>query len=223
MEKYNLKFFYNNYGKNIKIDEVYSNVGSKYDKEWYKKDRNIYYTETYSSEKYFENAKELIQQKFIFSEITEEKNLELINKIKNRESVSIHVRRGDYIGNNVVGNMVKLDYYNEAIKYIENKVKNPIYIIFSNDIEWCKENLNLINKEVVYVEWNKKEKSFRDMQLMSLCKHNICTNSGFSWWGAWLNKNLEKIVIIPEKWYSSESKISSDDIAPQNWIKIKNY
>ena len=100
-------------------------------------------------------------------------------------------------------------------------MKNPYFFIFSNDIEWCQENIKLENS--YYVDWNTGENSYKDMQLMSLCKHNIIPNSTFSWWGAWLNKNPNKIVIAPEKWFNECSNINDLGIVPEKWVKIKNY
>lgn len=214
--------FYKYYGNKIQIEKVFSNVGGKYDKSWYKENENIYYVSTYFSEKYFLNHK-LVREKFKFPQITEEENLKIKEKIIKSNSVAIHIRRGDYIDNPILGGLAPLSYYKKAIKKIKEEVVKPNFFIFSNDIKWCKENLELLNEEIYYIDWNKGEKSFRDMQLMSLCKHNIIPNSSFSWWAAWLNENPNKIVIAPEKWFSDESEIPSNDIVPSKWIKIKNY
>jgi hypothetical protein len=96
---------------------------------------------------------------------------------------------------------------------------NPVFFVFSNDIHWCKSNLwNPIRDcSVEYIDWNIKENSYIDMQLMSECKHNIIANSSFSWWGAWLNNNPNKIIIAPKKWLNSDLIIQ-----PQckDWILI---
>lgn len=94
--------------------------------------------------------------------------------------------------------------------------------VFSDDINWCKENLNLTKHTVYYINWNKAEDSYIDMQLMSLCKHNIIPNSSFSWWGAWLNKNKSKIVLAPKYWFTKESNISYEGLVPNDWVKIDN-
>ena len=184
---------------------------------------NIYLNGYWQSEKYFKNIESKIRELYKFPAINEENNLELLEEIKELETVSIHIRRGDYIGHPELDGLAPIKYYENSIKYIKSKVKNPVFLIFSNDIEWCKENLQLNDEQVYYVDWNIKENSFRDMQLMSLCKHNIIPNSSFSWWGAWLNRNPRKIVIAPEKWFTDESKLPYKDIVPEEWIKIKNY
>ena len=112
------------------------------------------------------------------------------------------------------------EYYVHAIEKMNNMVSPDLYSVFSDDPEWCKENLaHLFSEmEVVYVNWNKGENSFRDMQLMTLCKHNIIANSSFSWWGAWLNQNEDKIVLTPEKWLNKN--LLKDPIC-DNWIRIR--
>jgi hypothetical protein len=112
-----------------------------------------------------------------------------------------------------------LDYYNKAIKIIINKVENPIFFIFSDDINWCKENIKIKDHEIIYVDWNVGDNSYIDMQLMSTCKHNIMANSSFSWWSAWLNKNKDKIVISPYKWFNSDD-MDCSDLIPESWIRI---
>ncbi|MBA6224525.1 alpha-1,2-fucosyltransferase [Colwellia sp. MB02u-18] len=174
-----------------------------------------YYRGYWQSYKYFEHLESEIKSKLIFPPITEKKNLLLINTMENLNSVSIHIRRGDYINHPEFGGICGIKYYRSAIEKIENNIISPFYVIFSNDIEWCKENLKLTN--AVYVDWNENEKSFRDLQLMSLCKHNIIANSSFSWWGAWLNNNSNKVVITPEQWMKSKV---CNDLIPDDWLKV---
>lgn len=188
----------------------------------------------YETEYIKENKEDLIRE-FQFPKIIDKNNLEIAKKIQETESVSIHVRRGDYQSSSLFGNVCTLEYYNEAIKYIKTKIKDPVFYIFSNDIEWCKKNLK-IEEEHYYITWNnKKENNFRDMQLMTLCKHNIIANSSFSWWGALLNRNSDQVVIYPEKWvnlkYSFIKKIRKIlnresntyiNMGLENWYKIKN-
>ena len=109
----------------------------------------------------------------------------------------------------------------QAINTINSQIENPKFYIFSDNFEWCKENLSFCDP--VYVDWNPTSGpiNYLDMQLMSNCKHNIIANSSYSWWGAWLNNNPNKIVIGPKKWFNSSSeKFDSTDIIPENWIKI---
>ena len=114
------------------------------------------------------------------------------------------------------GNICTLDYYYKSIEYIINNVNNPTFFIFSDDITWVKEKINLPN--AVYVNHNIGKDSWQDMFLMSCCKHNIIANSSFSWWGAYLNNNPTKIVVSPSIFINSTSK---QDIVSESFIKIK--
>lgn len=191
--------------KNLGFDERYLQLNG-----------NRYFEGYWQSEKYFKSIEAQIRMDFTFPEL-DEKNQIIANAIEKGNAVSIHIRLGDYVNHPLHGGICTLDYYKKAIDVIKKDVDNPRFYIFSNDIAWCKENLKLEN--VVYVLGNDGENSYKDMHLMSLCKHNIIANSSFSWWGAWLNKNLAKIVIAPKKWFNDPS-LDSSDLIPEEWIKI---
>jgi len=173
----------------------------------------------WQSTEYFADINDLLFQEFSFKTPQDKKNRDISEKIINCNSVSIHIRRGDYL-NSEWGKLLSvingITYYKNSIEYIEEKITNPHYFIFSDDIQWAKDNLKLAS--CTYVDHNKDEASYIDMYLMSLCKHNIIANSTFSWWGAWLNKNKEKIVIMPDKWINREI---SQGIFPKEWIKLR--
>lgn len=179
---------------------------------------SVYYDGYWQNEKNFMHIRKKVLDTYTFSPFTDNKNTELSEKIKNKTAVSCHVRRGDYLKE---PNMCVCtpDYYARAITNMNARVNPELYCVFSDDMQWCRENLvNLIgrDKEIVFVDWNKGVNSFRDMQLMSLCKHNITANSSFSWWGAWLNRNEYKIVIAPKKWIAGN--ILNDPIC-EDWIR----
>ncbi|NII84686.1 MULTISPECIES: alpha-1,2-fucosyltransferase [unclassified Pedobacter] len=178
---------------------------------------NNYYFGYWQNEGYFLNIADKIRDDFKFPEIKGVENQTVMQQIINNESVAIHVRRGDYLKDPLLGNICNLDYYEQAILSINSKIKNVQFFVFSDDITWCKQNLKLEN--VTYIDWNKKNNSYIDMQLMSNCKHNIIANSSFSWWGAWLNNNTGKMVIAPKKWTNNRS-VDDTDICPKNWIKL---
>jgi len=188
------------------------------------KGNNITMLGHFQNEKYFKDIKETVRADFTFRRPLTGRNLELSEKLANNNSVAIHIRRGDYLTQkSAVSNFVTCnkDYYEGAINYITEKVKNPAFYVFSEDFEWIKENLDFNGYPVTFIDWNKGKDSYIDMQLMSLCKHNIIANSSFSWWGAWLNNNSQKIVIAPVKWFKDENKNSLlDDFYPDGWIKI---
>jgi len=182
---------------------------------------NVYLDGCWQSEKYFKEIQDIIRKDFTFKLPAEGKNKELLEQISSVNSVSLHVRRGDYITNssaNKVHGVCSLDYYNECIKYIVEKVNNPHFFIFSDEPEWVKENLT-IPYFITIVDNNDKDKGYEDMRLMSNCKHNIIANSSFSWWGAWLNNNPDKIVIAPQKWFN-HSDFDTKDLIPDKWVKI---
>lgn len=176
-----------------------------------------YFKGYWQSEKYFYVIKDEIKNFFKFPEIKDNKNMKILKRINSSNSVSIHIRRGDYVSHPIHGGICSIAYYKKAIEHLKINVKEPVFYIFSNDIQWCKENLNL--SEANYIDWNQGEMSFRDMQLMSECQHNIIANSSFSWWGAWLNNNTDKIVVAPSKWFNSEN-MNIKDLIPKEWVKI---
>ena len=144
-------------------------------------------------------------------------NVEHINKFSKYNSISVHIRRGDYMNNaSVYGNICTKEYYEKAIHYFNEKFENNFFVFFSDDIIWVKENFNLSN--ALYIDNNKKDKSYIDMYLMSKCNHNIIANSSFSWWGAYLNRNKNKTVIMPSKWYNED--INTFKLFIDNWIKL---
>jgi hypothetical protein len=143
---------------------------------------------------------------------------EIINKEKN--SVSLHVRRGDYVSNpdaNKYHGTKGLDYYIAALARVNKSQKDSTVFVFSDDIAWCKKNLKLKAKKVVWVDG--KNSPIEDIYLMSLCKSNIIANSTFSWWGAWLNSNPKKIVVAPKVWFS-DSNIDTSDLIPADWTRL---
>lgn len=185
-----------------------------------KREDSVFYDGYWQNEDYFKHVRQNILAAFEFPKMEDEHNKKLGKMLKSANSVSCHVRRGDYLKD---PNMCVCtpDYYALAVKKM-NELANPdLYCIFSDDIEWCKDNLASLceGKIIIYVDWNKGENSFRDMQLMSLCKHNIIANSSFSWWGAWLNTNRSKVIISPEKWMKED--IVNSPIC-KDWVKVKN-
>jgi len=182
--------------------------------------KTVYLAGNWPTHKYFKEINSIIQNDFSLKNDLSNQAKLILNKIKNTEAVSIHIRRGDYILNNKTsslhGGICTLDYYEQAIKIIEQKTNNPEFFIFSDDIEWVKENLK-INHPVTYVSGNGIP-DYEELVLMSHCQHNIIANSTFSWWGAWLNQNPNKIVIAPEKWFNSDTDIR--DLIPETWIKL---
>jgi len=147
-------------------------------------------------------------------------NQKIKNNILKSNSVAIHIRRGDYVNHDLHG-ISLLKYYNNAIDYILKNVKEPEVFFFSDDIAWVKENIK-IDCKCFYVTNNPPEKGYLDLELMKYCKHFVIANSSFSWWGAWLSTNPDKIVIAPQTWFSTPSTGDMDikDLIPPSWIKM---
>jgi len=144
------------------------------------------------------------------------KNKAILSEIKSTHSVFVHVRRGDYYSPKYIarlGGTCPKEYYEKAIKYIINQSPNARFFVFSDDIEYVKNNINIPNP--IYIDWNKGENSYLDMYLMSNCKYAIIANSTFSFWGAMLG-NKKRIVTYPTKWVNEPA--TAPLIFPNNWI-----
>jgi len=178
---------------------------------------NKYYFGYWQNEEYFHDIAEKIKHDFKFPKIAATENQTVLQQIVDTESVAIHVRRGDYLKDPLFGGICTLDYYEQAILSLNSKIKDAQFFVFSDDMAWCRQNLNL--KKATYIDWNKGNNSYIDMQLMSNCKHNIIANSSFSWWGAWLNNNNNKVIIAPKKWIANLTP-NDCNICPKTWIKI---
>jgi len=174
--------------------------------------KSKYYWGYWQHINYFQAIEKDIRAAFRFPEMSDEKNISLAKRIKENSSVALHVRRGDYIQHPILGGLCDEEYYKKSIDYINEQVESPLFIIFSNDIAWCKEQFGNLN--AVFVDWNTGRDSYIDMQLMSMCKHFIIANSSFSWWGAWLQASPDKIVISPKKWVNDDSADTSGLILP---------
>lgn len=178
----------------------------------------VFYEGYFQNEKYFEHLRKELLEKFSIKIPLNEKNQLMLNKILETNSVSLHVRRGDYVSldyANKTHGVCSLDYYEKAIEYIAKKVKNPHFFLFSDDIDWVIQNLKLEYPFTV-IDFN-QGKGWFDLNLMKQCKHNITANSSFSWWGAWLNENPEKIVVAPKKWTVKKQK---GNAVPREWAKL---
>lgn len=174
----------------------------------------------FQNENYFKSISNQLRIDFTFKTPLSAKNDEIRNVIEQNTSVSIHIRRGDYENTNTNLSLLEISYYQRAIEYITTRLENPYFFIFSDGIDWVKENLDLSAFNHLFVDWNKNEDSYIDMQLMSLCKHNIIANSSFSWWGAWLNTNPGKLVIAPDKWYKEDNGVYPNGFLPEQWIVL---
>ena len=180
---------------------------------------DCYLTGYWQSEKYFLEVATQMRRDFSFRLPLENQNAELAKQIDQVNAVSLHVRRGDYTNNPKTTKkhgLCSLDYYQAAIRYIAERVTPPHFFVFSDDIAWVKNNLK-IDFPHQYVDFNHGAESYNDMRLMSMCKHHIIANSSFSWWGAWLNPRMDKIVVAPKHWFANQTDIQ--DLLPLGWVK----
>ena len=185
---------------------------------------NTYLSGYWQSEKYFEDVIDCIYEDFTFSSSASGMNEDIsADIIDGKETaISVHVRRGDFVNNYAVSQVhgnCNQEYYQSAIKSIAGRVKFPRFYVFSDDMNWARNNLDS-SFSYVFVDHNRDKFSYEDMRLMSLCKHNIIANSTFSWWAAWLNSNFNKIVIAPKNWYHSNFNYKIDSLLPKDWIRM---
>lgn len=174
----------------------------------------------WQSEKYFIDIETIIRSDFEFQSPLQGLNKTLAEKIGSSESVSLHVRRGDYTNPTTLAfhGICSPDYYYQAVETLSKKVAVRELFLFSDDAEWVKQNMRF-SLPVTYIDHNTGKNSFEDMRLMSLCKHNILANSSFSWWAAWLNANEHKTVIAPKTWFA-DKQVNTRDVIPDNWIQL---
>ncbi|MBP3219334.1 MAG: alpha-1,2-fucosyltransferase [Prevotella sp.] len=185
---------------------------------------NCIYRGHWQSEKYFKHCESDIRKQFSFLPFDEPGNIALAEQMANENSVSIHLRKSpDYIQSKVLGNGIcDAEYYQNAINCIHQHISHPVFYVFTDNHQWVAENMDFL-KEYTIVNWNpvSGSRSFRDMQLMSCCRHNIIANSTYSWWGAWLNPNPRKIVVAPKTYINPiNTFFAEQDILPDEWIKI---
>jgi len=210
--------YLNNIFRNVKFNDINEELLRISEPSWsYNQIDPLYYTSVeyygyYQSSKNFGGFKNEIKELF-------QPTVEFINKVKSlyplifeKNSISIHVRRGDYTTVSDVLPVIDKSYIDECLNLIENK--GPIFI-FSNDKDWVKQNLNYKNSIVV-----DNFEDYEDLWAISMCNHNIMSNSSFSWWGSYLNKNIDKKVYVPSIWFGPRGEKNYQDIFENEWIKI---
>lgn len=164
--------------------------------------------------RYFEEYTDIIRQ-----ELLPKRKIKLRKELKQvlqkNNTVSVHIRRSDY---KKVSNVLPITYYYNAMRHMQEMLDNPFWIVFSDDVEWCKENIDF-GKNVYFISKKEKLQDYEEMLVMSSCRNHIIANSTFSWWGAWLNKRNEKIVIGPNQWVVKGFYKNEVEILLKNWIK----
>ena len=167
----------------------------------------------FQSEKYFINNKDYIKYVFTIDEFILNKLQNTYKNVLDCNSTSLHIRRGDYLKLKNHHPLQNMDYFKNAIELTKQNTEK--YVVFSDDIEWCKSKFQ--GNRFIFIE---NERDYVELYLMSLCKNNIISNSSFSWWGAWLNSNENRVIISPKQWFGQYIKENDSDIIPQNWKRI---
>lgn len=201
-------------------DNVLLDFDHRISEQFFSAPDNTYLIGYWQSEKYFSAISEMIKSEFTPISNPDDVNKELSCYMRETNSVSIHIRRGDYVSNpdtHAVHGICSLEYYQKCVEAISGMINNPEFFIFSDEPEWVKSNLDLALPFTI-INHNATEMPEWDLWLMSRCKHNIIANSSFSWWGAWLNDNPRKIVLAPKQWFADKSLTT--EIAPESWQRL---
>lgn len=180
---------------------------------------DYYYDGYWQSASYFDSYRKIILSLFKYKEALPNNCYEYYNGLNCPNSVSIHIRRGDYLSAPNFMGICDMDYYSKAIQIAKKHIDSPRFYIFSNDPVWCQDHITkLIDpfpSQIVNV--NSGPSSYNDMRLMSMARCNILANSSFSWWASYLNPREDKITISPSKWVNL---VPSTDVFMSDWIKI---
>ncbi|NNE32934.1 MAG: alpha-1,2-fucosyltransferase [Winogradskyella sp.] len=203
--------------------QTYVETSFRFNEELFSIENDIYLVGYFQSYKYLKNHEAFTRQLYSFqTNSLSELNQNLLVKLKTLKTVSIHIRRGDFVNDKLTQayhGICNLEYYIEAIEYICSKHKNLTMVFFSDDMQWVRESFNNFDYPKIFVDFNSRKNNWVDMLLMSKCSHNIIANSSFSWWGAWLNTNPKKTVVAPKKWFTNED-IDTSTLLPKEWKKM---
>jgi len=180
-----------------------------------------YYQGYWQSELYFSSFREAVLSAFVFRDPDSVGSSELAFRIKSCNSVAVHVRRGDYLQGKNLGIYAGcgIEFYRRAVECMAAKVGDMRLFIFGDDPDWASVEFKGLNCDFEVVNGNSGPDSYKDMLLMSLASHNIISNSTFGWWGAWINRNVGKIVVAPSRWYRGRYA-GIVDMIPSDWIKV---
>lgn len=183
----------------------------------------------WQSHRYFEDISDTIYRELAPIQPLSQSSLEVATQIEatNRQSVAVHVRRGDYASLSSAASFhgtLPTSYYGRALEYMYERMENPKLFVFSDDTNWCRSNLPLKQSKVVFVDHNIGDNAWQDLALMSLCRQHIVANSSFSWWGAWLAdqrwQDKQRLVIAPLRWFARRNIQSIADRFPQHWVLL---
>lgn len=190
---------YDCFSDNIKVGETFQEKNFHYSPITYKPNINL--CGFFQSEEYFKESQGIVQQLL---------TPKIGHSIK-WDCTAVHVRRGDYLGLSKEYIQLDMSYYQKAMELTGTSK----YIVFSDDIDWCKKNFQGSN-----ITFSENQSPVEDLALMLSCEHTVIANSSFSWWGAYLNKNPSKIVVAPKQWFGSALPHNTKDLLPKTWLQI---
>ena len=202
------------------MHRVITQKSRAFDPHIFQSPRNCYLDGYWQCEKYFIDERLTLLKQLTLKDPVGAKAEKICQKMVETNSVSLHIRRGDYVSNKLYSEVMgalSLEYYLKAVKKIEEKVADPNFFVFSDDLDWAKQNLK-IPFPMTFVEHVTPLDNV-EIMMMSVCKHHIIANSSFSWWGAWLGQFSQKVIIAPSLWFKG-SQSDSRDICPVNWIRL---
>jgi hypothetical protein len=222
VHSYGIKNWFKKYGILQPKIKIIKDKEQGYREEVIKKyNEDVYLEGFWQSEKYFKPVEDEIRKRLQVITPPSPANQQILSKIKSTNAVSVHIRRADYVTNPktlAFHGACSMDYYKQATDIIKSKTSNPHFFIFSDDIEWAKQNIDFGTAQY-FADINDADTNYEDLRLMYSCNHYVIANSSFSWWGAWLNPSKEKIVVAPQKWFNNPA-FNGSDIVPDSWVKI---
>jgi hypothetical protein len=199
----------------VKEDET-----GKFDKNILYSSKNCHLRGYWQSEKYFSSIADTLRNEFSLKHSLDCESIEVEKEIQTCNSVSVHIRRGDYVPNlktNRAHSLLSNDYYESAVKQIQNLLVSPHFYVFSDDIEWVNKNMKF-SEPCTFIKSKKDNSDYEEMWLMSQCQHHITANSSFSWWGSWLGEKQDSLIISPKQWFTQ--KPYPEDTIPDRWLRI---
>ena len=201
---------------------IYREKGLAFDPRVLSLPDGTYLRGVFQSERYFADQEGTLRRDLAFADPPDTQNDAMLAEIGENLSVSLHVRRGDYASDPKIASVhgtLTLDYYRRAAALVAAHVgSDPLFLVFSDDPAWVAENLRL-GFPTRIVDHNAGGPATEDMRLMAACRHHILANSSFSWWGAWLNRSAEKIVVAPRPWFR-DATLDDNTIVPERWIRL---
>jgi hypothetical protein len=184
---------------------------------------DIYLFGYWQSWRYFDSIQANIREEFTPRNSLSPKSRELAERVRSANSLSLHVRRGDYVSStatNAFHGVLEVDFYTRAVRHVQRRNPHLEVFVFSDDIDWCKRELSHLGLPMTLVDVNRGANSWQDMFLMAECRHCVIANSSFSWWGAWLGDGQnrpDRMVVAPRRWFAGED-VEMADRCPPHWI-----